>query len=63
MVSLDTTSPCHPYFKTMKVMQINENIQNLVKKLGIRKVFPRKCKNLEQSLEILIFFEFRVPNK
>ena len=56
MVSLDTTSPCHPYFKTVKVMQINENIQNLVKKLGIRKVFPRKWKNLEQSLEILIFF-------
>ena len=32
MVSLDTTSPCHPYFKTVKVLQINETIQNLVKK-------------------------------
>ena len=32
MVSLDATSPCHPYFKRVKVMQINEIIRNLVKK-------------------------------
>ena len=32
MVSLDTTSPCHPYFKTVKVMQIGETSQNLLKK-------------------------------
>ena len=32
MVSLDTTSSCHSYVKTVKVMQINETIQNLVKK-------------------------------
>ena len=32
MVSLDTISPCHPYFKTVKVMQIDETIENLLKK-------------------------------
>ena len=61
MVSLDTTSSGHPYVKTMKVLQFNKIIQNFVKKLEIRKVFPREWTQLEQSLKILIFLNFWVP--